>query len=108
MTATIIERDEMDSEEVDVEDGLGDEVEFGLVLDEDDKARMLIRTDFEEGAMYYRSSNSWVKITPDDEIPLLDEFPLTRVSGEATEIWDAFGERTKSEFQEVLMDDVDD
>jgi len=106
MTANYIEGESME-ENVDVEDGLGDEVEFGLVLDKDDKALMLIRTDFEEGAMYYRSSNSWVQITPDDEIPLLDDYPLTRVSGEAVEIWDAHGDRTKNEFADVLMDDVD-
>jgi hypothetical protein len=106
MTANYVER-EIEMDEESVEDGLGDEVEFGLVLDEDDKALMLVRTDFEEGGMYYRSQKSWVLITPDDDIPLLDQFPLTRVSGDATEIWDLHGDRTKTEFDEVLLDDVD-
>lgn len=93
-------------EPVDDEEGLGDIVEFGLLLD-GESAKMLVRTDFEEGAMYYRSSGEWVMITPDDEIPFLDNLPLTRVTGDATEIWDDAEEnRTKEIFKDVLLDDA--
>jgi len=95
-------------EQVDDEEGLGDTVEFSLLID-GKSVKMLIRSDFEEGSMYYRSSGEWVKITPDDVIPALDDLPFTRVTGDATEIWDdAEEKRTKDMFTDVLLDDAED
>ncbi|UDL16766.1 hypothetical protein SEA_ATUIN_73 [Arthrobacter phage Atuin] len=92
-------------DEVDYEDGLGEDVEFGLAIDPKGKVLMLVRSDYVDGTMEYRSAGEWVQITPDDVMPILDEHPLTRVDGNAIEIWDEKSESAKEEdFEEHILD----
>jgi hypothetical protein len=92
-------------EELEYEDGLGDDVEFGLAIDPKGNVLMLVRSDFESGTMEYRVDSEWVGITPDKNIPILDENPLTRVTGEAVPIWDRVEEEAKEkDFEEVILD----
>lgn len=89
----------------DDEAGLGDRIEFHLAINEDGKALMLTRSDFEEGTMEYRSAGEWVQITPDDVIPILDENPLTRVDGGAVALWDEISDKaTEEDFEDQILD----
>ena len=99
----------MDEQEAsnDPEDGMGDSVEFNLLID-GGSVKMLTRSDFDDGSMQYRSGDEWIDITPDDTIPFLDELPNTRVTGDAVDIWDSAGDDPqKSDFTDVLLDDRD-
>lgn len=93
-------------DEVDYEDGLGDDVEFGLAIDPKGNVLMIVRTDFEVGTMEYRIDGEWTKITPDTNVPILDENPLTRVTGDAVTIWDGAEDNQpkESDFEEVILD----
>jgi hypothetical protein len=89
----------------DDESGLGDRVEFHIVFDEDGKALLLTRSDFEDGTMEYRSSGEWVQITPEDVLPALENYPLTRVEGGAVANWDEkSGQATEEDFEDQILD----
>ena len=86
------------------EDGLGEIVEFGIIVD-GAKVRLLVRTDYQAGTMAYRNDGQWVEVGPEDDVPLLDDFPLTRVTGEAVDIFDRNEENLKTEqFKTALLD----
>jgi hypothetical protein len=92
------------TEDIDNE-GIGDRLEFGIVIDEKGNVPMIVRTDFEDGTMEYRIDGEWTHITPDTEVPLLDEHPLTRVKPSAVSIWDRVEEEaTEKDFEEVILD----
>lgn len=91
--------------EPDPEDGLGDRVEFSLLID-GDRVALLTRADLEDGTLEFRNDGDWVLIGPDDEVPALDEFPFTRVTGEAVAIFDKQEDDPKASFfSEVLLDE---
>lgn len=90
-----------------VEDKVSDSVEFHLAVN-GDLVQMLVKHDFDEGILYYRESGEWVSVTPEQELPALDESDLIEVIGEATEIWDAAegGELKLSDFKLSLLDEI--
>lgn len=92
-------------QEPEYEDGLGDDVEFGVAI-EKGKVLMIVRTDYDVGTMEFRIDGEWIQITPDTVVPILDELPLTRVSGDAVQLWDRLEEDspTEKDFEEVLLD----
>lgn len=92
-------------QEPEYEDGLGDDVEFGIAI-EKGKVLMIVRTDYDVGTMEFRIDGEWIQITPDTVVPILDELPLTRVSGDAVQLWDRLEEDspTEKDFEEVLLD----
>lgn len=51
--------------------------------------QMLVKQDYDEGLMSYRENGEWVPITPEDDLPALDDGEMHQVIGDATEIWDA-------------------
>lgn len=71
--------------------------EFALAVN-GDAVLMLLKTDHEEGVQYYREGGEWVKINPDDDLPVLDDADLMETIGEATELWDM------NEGQELSVD----
>ena len=92
----------------DPESGLGNNVVFNLIVDGLDKVHLLTRTNREEGTLEYRSNGEWELVTPDDEMPLLDEFPFTQVDGQAVAIWDSLETSPrKSDFEATLLDESD-
>jgi hypothetical protein len=92
-------------DEEEYQDGLGDDVEFGLAISDKGEVLMLVRTNYEEGSMEYRVNGEWNYITPDKDIPILDDNPLTRVTGDAVAIWDSVEEDAKEkDFEEVILD----
>lgn len=92
-------------EELEYEDGLGDDVEFGIAV-EKGKVLMIVRTDYDVGTMEFRLDGEWIQITPDMQVPILDENPLTRVTGDAVPLWDRLEEDDPKEkdFEEVILD----
>jgi hypothetical protein len=91
--------------EEEYEDGLGDNIEFGLAISGEGKVLMIVRTNFETGTMEFRVNEYWVPITPDMDVPILDENALTRVTGDAVAIWDRVEEDPKEkDFEEVILD----
>ncbi len=92
----------------DPESGLGNNVVFNLVVDGLDKVHLLTRINREEGTLEYRSHGEWELVTPEDEMPLLDEYPFTQVDGQAVAIWDSL-ETTprKIDFAATLLDESD-
>lgn len=70
--------------------------------------QMLVKTDLNEGLMWYRERGEWVQIGLGDELPALDESDLVEVIGDATEIWDMSegGELTLSDFEKVALDGI--
>jgi hypothetical protein len=91
--------------EEEYEDGLGEDVEFGIAIDPKGKVLLLVRTDFELGTMEYRAGGEWVEITPEDDVPILDEHPLTRVDEGAVALWDeTSGEATEEDYKEQILD----
>lgn len=92
----------------DPESGLGENVIFNLVVDGLDKVHLLTRTNREEGTLEYRSNGDWVLITEEDEMPLLDEYPFTRVDGQSVAIWDSLeAAPRKKDFEPTLLDESD-
>lgn len=87
------------------EDGLDEGVEFGVAI-EKGKVLMIVRTDFDVGTMEFRVDGEWIPITPDIDVPILDENPLTRVTGDAVALWDRLedDEPTEKDFEEVILD----
>lgn len=89
----------------DPEDGLGEGVEFSLLVD-GDRVELLTRADFDAGTLEFRNDGDWILIGPEDEVPALDKFPFTRVTGEAVSIFDKYEDDPKySYFSEVLLDE---
>lgn len=70
--------------------------------------QMLVKTDLNEGLMWYREGGEWVQIKLGDDLPALDDSDLLEVIGDATEIWDEKegGELTLSDFAKVALDEI--
>lgn len=100
----------------DPESGLGETVEFYILFDDEDDAHLLIRMDHELGTLEFRGKDEWILVQPGDDMPVLDDYPYTQVTGQAVPIWDSLadddsgedGGYTKSTFQSTLLDDVDE
>jgi hypothetical protein len=93
----------------DPESGIGGPVEFYLLCDEKDEAHALLRIDDEHGTLEYRGKDEWIMVTPKDDMPILDDYPYTQVSGQAVPIWDSLEDDfSKSNFKSALLDDVDE
>jgi hypothetical protein len=70
--------------------------------------QMLVKTDLDEGLMWYREGGEWVPVKPGDDLPALDDADLIEVIGDATEIWDEKegGEATLPDFEKVALDGI--
>lgn len=89
----------------DPEDGLGERVEFSILVD-GDRVELLTRADFEDGSLEFRNDGDWVLVGPEDDVPALEKLPFTRVTGEAVAIFDKYEDDPKaSHFSEVLLDE---
>jgi hypothetical protein len=68
--------------------------------------QMLLKTDLDAGLQSYRHRGEWIAISPDDDLPALDDADLLEVVGDATAIWDEKEgqELLVSDFKEVLLD----
>lgn len=94
--------------EADVLSKASDSVTFQLATN-GTAVLMLVKTDLDEGLMWYRADGKWVQIQLGDELPALDDADLVEVIGDATEIWDAKegGELVLSDFEKVALDGID-
>lgn len=81
--------------------------EFFLVDDPDsDIVPMLIRTNYEAGAMELRINGAWVVVRPDDDFEELD-MPYHEVSEGAVMIWDRATTKLRLlDFQAAYLDGV--
>lgn len=84
-----------------------DTVEFQLATN-GNAVLMLVKTDLNEGLMWYREGGDWVQIKLGDDLPALDDSDLVEVIGDATEIWDEKegGELILSDFEKVALDGI--
>jgi hypothetical protein len=93
--------DERDPEPVGEVPGV---VEFHVTVD-GEAVLMLVRHDFDAGLLSYRQGGHWIPVTPNDELPDLDDRDLIEVIEDATLVWDLKegSEPTLSDFRKVIL-----